>query len=259
LGWSLDHEIFFYSIIAISLLVIPANKKSFSGVVFFLIIAISHLIPRTHNLHINYRLEFLGASINYEFLLGFLIFKFKDAILPFFRLNVVWVFSTCLFIILLLTIKEEHIVSHYKGNYFRDYIIITKTGYVIHRFWICGISCMLIFLSLLARENDLKRFHKSFLVEIGDASFSVYLLHGAFLTILPTFILGSLWLRIALCIASLILSLKAVRMESFVGNHAKQYLSKFLHKNGKSIVNSASVKNEGSEVINAVKHKKTAI
>jgi fucose 4-O-acetylase-like acetyltransferase len=118
---------------------------------------------------------------------------------------------------------------------------------------------MLIFLGLLARENDLKRFHKSFLVEIGDASFSVYLLHGAFLTILPTFILGSLWLRIALCIASLILSLKAVRMESFVGNHAKQYLSKFLHKNGKSIVNSASVKNEGSEVINAVKHKKTAI
>ena len=92
LGWSLNHEILFYSVITISLLVIPTSKKLFSGAVFFLIIAISHLIPRTNNLHINYCLDFLSASINYEFLLGFMIFKFKDAILTFFKSNIVCFF-----------------------------------------------------------------------------------------------------------------------------------------------------------------------
>ena len=118
---------------------------------------------------------------------------------------------------------------------------------------------MLIFLCFLAREDKLKRFHNSLLVKIGNASFSVYLLHGVLLTILPTFFLGSLWLRIALCIISLIIAVKAVRLESFVGNHTKQYLDNLLQKNGKSVIISRNVRKEDSRVLNTANSKKTAI
>ncbi len=154
LGWTLNYEMIFYAITWISLLLSRKSLILTSTILVLLFFAFSFLIKN------NMASSFFGNDIILEFILGIIAFKIYStsflkrisAILLF----LILIFSYCLMI------------------YFQIKDLTTS------RLLFYGLPSCLIILSCVGLENkilEVKNEIISFLVSMGDASYSTYLTH----------------------------------------------------------------------------------
>ena len=228
LGWTLNHEIFFYLIIGLSALIVPSRRIIFTGYLFLLILILSQFIRSN-----SYEVLFLKSSINYTFLLGFFTFFYQDKILLFFNHKLILIGSITLFCFITSITCDFEMFPVQSGSsinqsYLRDIIYFqTKEIQIgLPRFILWGIPSYFLFLSLLAKESIIKqRFKNSFFVLIGDASYSIYLFQFFVVTIVfyfkPTnFILPTLGFIITIMISFLML-----KVENIISKKTKALLA----------------------------------
>jgi exopolysaccharide production protein ExoZ len=154
--WTLSYELFFYLIFALLII----SKRLW-------IIPASILVVSAYNVYQNYLVgggeaeltyfNFIFSGYNFEFALGFLIYQFYD------KLKL----SNFLSLMLLIAGLFVFIFWGYEVSDFDNY----------KRLLIFGIPSALIVLSLLNLEKNRSiSFHK-FWILLGDASYSLYLIH----------------------------------------------------------------------------------
>lgn len=228
LGWTLDHEMFFYLIVGLSLLFIPKNKSFLIGFVFLGVVILSNFLPHSSNETLNYFEYFLSAGINYTFLLGFFSFHLKDKILGFFKPLPITLFAVLLFMIVPIVgneiLPENDTATHYR----RQLVFLFHSDLYLSRFIIWGLPSMFVFLCFLANEERLQKYSNSLLVKIGNASFSIYLIQGVVLFFYTRSGLSdNLAFTFCFCIALVALSLKMVRIENFMSSRTKEWVSYF--------------------------------
>ena len=231
LGWTLDHEMFFYLVVGLSLLFVPKNKSLLIGLIFLGVVFLSNFLPHFHNETLYYFECFLCADMNYTFLLGFFIFHFKDKVLHLFNHKMIGVACILLFIAVPIIgneiLPDKDVVTPYR----RQLIFLFQTDFAVSRFIIWGIPSMLVFLCFLANEERLQKYSNSLLVKIGNASFSVYLLQGVLLFFFTRISLsGNVVFTYIFCIGLVALAIKMVWIENFVGKKTKELLLDFFTK-----------------------------
>ena len=154
LGWTLNYEMIFYALTWISLLLSRKSLMLASTILIVLFFAFSFLIKN------NMASSFFGNDIILEFVLGIIAFKiYSTSLLK--RISpiilfLIFIFSYCLMI------------------YFQIEDLTTS------RLLFYGLPSFLIILSCVGLENkilDAKTNIISFLVSMGDASYSTYLTH----------------------------------------------------------------------------------
>lgn len=154
LGWTLNYEMIFYALTWISLLLSRKSLMLASTILILLFFAFSFLIKN------NMASSFFGNDIILEFVLGIIAFKiystsFLKRVSPI-LLFLILIFSYCLMI------------------YFQIEDLTTS------RLLFYGLPSFLIILSFVGLENKIlnaKTNIISFLVSMGDASYSTYLTH----------------------------------------------------------------------------------
>jgi exopolysaccharide production protein ExoZ len=226
LGWTLDHEMFFYLTVGLSLLFVPKNKSVFIGFIFFGVVLFSNFLPHLENETINYFESFLCAAINYTFLLGFFSYHLKDKILHFFKPAPITLLAIILFITVPVIGNEILPENDITTPYRRQLVFLFHTNFALSRFIIWGIPSMLLFLCFLANEERLQKHRNSLLVKIGNASFSIYLIQGVVLFFYTrTSLSKNLFFAYCFCIALVALALKMVWVENYVGKKIKGLLT----------------------------------
>lgn len=151
-GWTLNYEIMFYIVFAISLKISTRNPLPFVGFLLFLLFIFGSFSPKETVVH-----AFLSNSIIFEFLFGsFIGFIFKR---KYFLTNIS--FPAIIGGILVITLASMlNIVD-------------------VYRFATTGIGASLIFWGMLTLSKDIK--FSKLLVILGDASYSIYLVHILFI------------------------------------------------------------------------------
>ena len=178
LGWTLDHEIFFYLIVGLSLLFIPKNKSFLIGFIFLGVVVLSNFLPHFKNETLNYFECFLCAGINYTFLLGFFAYHLKHKILRYFKPIKITLIAILLFLVVPVIGNEILPENDITTPYRRQLVFLFHTDIYLSRFIVWGIPSMFVFLCFLANEERLQKYSTSLLVKIGNASFSIYLMQG---------------------------------------------------------------------------------
>lgn len=151
-GWTLNYEILFYVVFAISLKVSTKNPLPWVGGSLLLLFFIGYFSPKETVVH-----AFLSNTIIFEFIFGALIgLMFKKRYLPM-NTNATAIISGVLIIILASMFNVDD-----------DF-----------RFATTGVGAALIFCGMLTLNQDFK-FPKLF-ITLGDASYSIYLVHMLFI------------------------------------------------------------------------------
>lgn len=177
LGWSLNHEIFFYLFVAIALWLSPKVKTVVIGLGFCLLVFAASFVHVRNSPILQYAVGFMNANMNYLFVAGFLLHKYRNKVLPFFRLPLVSLACVVLFAAIPLFSFVIDATEPYK----RSLVLVRYFNTEVPRFLIWGIPSILLFLAFLAKEEWLRKFSNTIWVRIGDASYSVYLVQGLFL------------------------------------------------------------------------------
>lgn len=224
MGWTLNHEIYFYAIIGISAFFLPRLEPLYYGLIFLALLLISQLLP-----NINYTVLFLKSSINYTFLLGFFSYFYKDKITIYFQ-NKFAVTTSIIIFILITAISCDFAMFNHQQDWFtfsaykRDIIFIQSNAVTIGfpRFIIWGLPSFLLFLVILSKEEFLKRLSNSLIIKIGDASYTVYLLQFFIITIVLHFKPTNFVLPVIGAVITIFLSLYFSRLEAKIGKTTRK-------------------------------------
>lgn len=148
-GWTLNYEMFFYAIFALSLFYSEKNRIALLSTILFVLVLFGQVFE------LKGLAEFYTDPILLEFLLGaFIGYLFVHKIIKYNKLIglALLTLSTLLFIFL-----------HYHTE--------------LHRLIHSGIPATILILSVLYLHNDKKVLLSYWLNEIGNASYSIYLSH----------------------------------------------------------------------------------
>lgn len=230
LGWSLNHEIYFYLVCGLVIMIIPKIKTEYVGIFFFLILILSQFINSS-----NYLVLFLNSNINFIFLLGFYSYVWREMFKKIFCNYFVFFFSAILFFSAIF-FSTDFPVSENQNKiiplvqYSREWIFIYRMPIMVPRCFAWGLPSFLLFNSFISIEKQLKTISNSWLVKIGDASFSIYLVQ-AFLWLLRNNlrIPSNMIYSIGLSFSVIIISLFIYKFESKIAVSVKCFF-----KNDKS-------------------------
>lgn len=151
-AWSLMHEILFYCIFIIA--IISYKKYNYFLIVWSILIIIYHYYAiETSIEYIDFFLSKLFHLYNFEFMLGYICYLSLD----YFKNKKTSIFLAFCFLI-------AFIFSYY--NYPNK--ILLKTLYSIFSFWLIIIAY---------QYKDIVIFKKNFFMQMGNFSYSLYLLH----------------------------------------------------------------------------------
>jgi len=228
LGWTLNHEMFFYLVIGLSALFVSSKRIHYTGFFFFAILLLSQFIPFNF-----YEILFLKSSINYTFLFGFFTFFYRDKILPFFNHKLMLIGSIILICIIASTTCDFQMFPEQYGNsinhsYLRDIIYFQTKAiqFGLPRVILWGIPSYFFFLSLLAKESSIRKsFKDSIFVFIGDASYSIYLIQFFIVSIVFYFKPANIILPAFGFILTVLLSFIMLRVENLISRGTKTLLT----------------------------------
>lgn len=148
-GWTLNMEMFFYSIFAAALFLPRAFRPIVISVVFLAVVFVGSNENQTSVL-----LSFFGSSIIFEFLLGMVLgLAFEKRVLP--------KFTGLLPIVIIIFFIKLTWFPNIFGTRVLDY----------------GIVSFLLVLGFLGNEGKFKRSPNAFFTLLGNASYSLYLTH----------------------------------------------------------------------------------
>jgi len=174
-GWSLNYEMYFYLLLAISLLFKKYRWHFFTAIIFITVIIIPLIskgyvmkeLTQCYTFHFSY-LSLITNPVLLFFVLGITIGKLYQANLNFNKLSWAKFFVFAALI-------------NFTGYYFNFYVLFN--GYFTHLF-----NCGILFIAILLR-NKLNPYKiPNFLIFLGDISFSLYLIHPIVLFSFPIFI-----------------------------------------------------------------------
>lgn len=222
-GWTLNHEIFFYVFVSITLL-ISRNIKHIAAL-FFVLLVFIQIVPSRMSTIIE-----IQASINYEFLYGIFIYLMRDKFLPQFR-SILWM---CLAFVLLIVVMrisiEVPLTDEMKaiapmGKYYRDTIFLYRFPITLPRGLFWGLPSAFLFISVLAQEFRINKMNdKNFVLKIGDASFTLYLLQHAFFALLSMLAISNLFILAVFFCLIIIASIHIYTIESQIARLVKRML-----------------------------------
>jgi peptidoglycan/LPS O-acetylase OafA/YrhL len=150
-AWSLSYEVFFYTIFAL-LIWKGFRVLWYIGIVYIIIFCLKYF-----NIYISPELDFLSNGYLVEFLLGSLVALFSQNVRNYDYKRVLMLLGIFLFL-------STYIMCYF--NYWEKYSLMSR--------FLFGIASSLIILASL--NVNIRHGHR-FLVLLGDASFSLYLVH----------------------------------------------------------------------------------
>jgi len=155
-AWTLRHEILFYALFGLGIW-LGRRALIALGALWLVVIVIAQIIPAAP-----WWLEFLGSSLNLHFLLGCLAGVWLRRSRTAQRTS--WL---VIGLILLLTLGAAAVHTRF---YDTDWYSLGHLPF--------GIACALLIVALAQREQAGGMRVPRFLIEYGDASYSLYLWHG---------------------------------------------------------------------------------
>lgn len=225
LGWSLVHEVFFYSFIALCLIFTRDPKKLALAYVLFL--SLIHLTPE-----FTYTITFLKASINYNFIYGMIIFVYRERITAVFEKFLPILLSLTVFTLVYFFTGEKPWNESQRGliaaahYYYRDINFIKNVNFAFFRAFLFGIPSALLFASMLSLENKLKKYSNNFLVRLGDVSYSIYLLQIFPFFLVSYYHLSNAYIISAFFAVTMLISFYMYKVEDFLNRVTKSFLLK---------------------------------
>lgn len=228
MGWTLNHEVFFYLFVGLSSVLFPKEKVKYIGF-FFLTFLISVQFLSSSS----YVILFLKSSINYTFLFGFFTYFYGKRFLNFFNSNLVLLLTIILFVFItsitcdfrMFPFQQDIINSSYSRDVI--YFQFVELKYGLARVIIWGIPSFLLFLSFLAKEETIKKYLNSIFVKIGDASYSVYLIQFFTVVVFLHFKTTNLIFPLLAIFMTLFISLKMVKIENWIADLTKKLIYSF--------------------------------
>ncbi|MDI1336850.1 MAG: acyltransferase [Lacunisphaera sp.] len=184
-GWTLCHEAFFYVFYGLCALVLGKGLVRLTTLLFLIVLVAVHFIPGH-----SYPLEFLKSSMNLYFVVGAAISMGGERLLEVFRRPFALPAAVLLMLVAALYCGSRGLgvpTAHdfFLSTYARDVVDI-RVSFVqpgFPRAFVFGLPAALLLLCCLAREDLFKSEKWRFWLKIGDASYSIYLLQGLFLTL----------------------------------------------------------------------------
>ena len=164
-GWTLNYEMIFYAMAAVSLSVSPARFYYVTCALVVSLFGMGYLLPDGTPYA-----DFLRSNLLFEFMLGMAAFKLKD--FTYLRKIPLWIIA--IIILLLYAIMS----------------LIEITGFV-NRFIEFGIPSFLIVLLAIQLEPLLSRLNSVFfrmLIHVGDASYAIYISHTIAVELIKRFL-----------------------------------------------------------------------
>lgn len=174
-GWSLNYEMYFYLLLAISFLFKKYRWHFFTTIIFITVIVIPFItrgyvmkeLTQWYTFHFSY-FSLITNPVLLFFVLGIGIGKLYQTTINFNKFR--WA-----------NILVAAAVINFAAYYFNFYILFI--GYFTHLF-----NCGILFIAILLR-NKLNPYKiPDFLIFLGDISFSLYLIHPIVLFSFPIFI-----------------------------------------------------------------------
>lgn len=225
IGWSLLHEVFFYTFIALCLsFTRNINKLALAYLIF---LSLVHVIPE-----FAYTVTFLKATINYNFSYGMLIFIFREKITAVFKKPIPLLISLAAFVLVYVFTNErpwnqsQEIFIPATGYYYRDINFIKNVNFPFYRAFLFGIPAAMLFASALSIENMLDKFANSFFVKLGDASYSVYLIQIFPFFLVKFYNISNVYILLSLFIITIVISFYSVKVERVLERTTKRLLLK---------------------------------
>lgn len=171
-GWSLNYEVYFYLLLALSFMFKKYRWYFFSSIVIVTLIIIPILtrgyvmqdLRQWYTFHISY-FSLITNPVILFFVLGLLIGKLYQSAINFNRIILANLFVIASFI-------------NFAGYYFDLFHVFS--GFISHLF-----NCGLLILSTLLRDKIKPYKIPNFFIYLGDISFSLYLVHPIILFSLP--------------------------------------------------------------------------
>ncbi|MBI1343041.1 MAG: acyltransferase family protein [Terrimonas sp.] len=175
LGWSLNFEMFFYLMTFTVLLVF--RKKYFLPLLSLLILLpVTGLIAGGFE---NVYLDFFTSSFLFYFCIGLLIGHYQDRISNFFASFSEVIFFASVYVLFLVMLGRDYGYEH--TGITREMVIYDHVAY--QRFLIWGIPALFFFLSYFSISKKYNISNR-FLNELGNRSYSIYLLQVFFIQVL---------------------------------------------------------------------------
>jgi exopolysaccharide production protein ExoZ len=229
MGWTLNHEVFFYLFVGLSSILFPKEKVNYIGFFFLAFLLSVQFLPSS-----SYVILFLKSSINYTFLFGFFTYFYGKRLLNLFNSNLLTLFTIVLFVFI-ISITCDFKMYPFQNNilstptYRRDiiYFQFAELKYGLPRVIIWGIPSFFLFLAIFAKEEYLKKYYNSILVKIGDASYSVYLLQFFVVVVFLYFKTTNLIFPLLAIFMTLFISLKMVKIENWIADLTKKLIYSF--------------------------------
>jgi exopolysaccharide production protein ExoZ len=216
-SWSLTNELFFYLLFTVALFI--PNKKItrflfFSCFLFLIVAAVINIDHAADNIWIS----MLANPMNIEFLLGILIVLLMD------KISVKMVYPLLITGVFLFVVSAFLI---YRG------VSVFNTSYnpALSRVVLFGVPSFLIILSLVKLERHKKIQVKNIFLCLGDASYSIYLIHlpivAAFYKILSKLNINN---ALVLSVLSIFIFFAVCKLGIIIYNKAEKPLIKKLNQ-----------------------------
>jgi peptidoglycan/LPS O-acetylase OafA/YrhL len=222
-GWTLNHEIFFYVFVGLGLFITRDMKRI--ALLFLLVFVGLQFISSSSPF-----LKELRASINLEFLFGMLIYQFRDQLSAYFR-NGLWPVAALILLLVVISVAVESPTTDQMkaltsaSAYYRDTTYLRQFPITLPRGLLYGIPSAFVFITVFAQEPRLAHFNSNnLMLKIGNASFTLYLIQHLFIIIIIRFVVYrpvTLLVFVAVMIAT---SLKLYKLENYVARHVKRLL-----------------------------------
>lgn len=153
-GWTLCYEFFFYILFALPLLLSTLTHKRLSTAgIIFLMVGMGTLLPEDSS----YVLTFATAPLLLEFVMGMFAFYYYDKF------------------------KHPAIITAFIALSVASLFYANSLGFANPRILYYGLPCMILIIALLNLEPYFKKHQNHFVSKsmklIGDASYSLYLIH----------------------------------------------------------------------------------
>ncbi|WP_276134116.1 acyltransferase family protein [Polluticoccus soli] len=219
IGWTLNHEVFFYAFIAGCLLLTRTVRHWFNLVLFVSVI----LVCRSLNSNIN-TIKFIGASVNLTFALGYLAFITERHWVKYLQSKIVLWLAVLMLAVTLFNSDAYTIPTGYP----RDFVNYAHS-LILPRFsW--GIIAALFFTVILAQESRIKAGTNKLVVRIGDTSYTIYLIQGLMVQCLASLTPLPLWGVPIVFAVVVLVSFRLYRVEDWLGRTTKKGLKTLLDR-----------------------------
>jgi exopolysaccharide production protein ExoZ len=225
MGWTLLHELFFYTFVALLL--------RFTGSVLKItLIYLSFLCAIRFVPDWIYIITFIKASTNFTFIYGLIIYLCYDKIIELFKKPVIQVVSLIIFLLVLMYSSDIPLSQQQLrtlpaiGYYFRDIGFLLNINYGVPRALLLGLPAALLFATILSFESVLKEQGHTILVKLGNCSYSIYLIQAFGLALINHFQIKSLPLVITIFMLTIVVSIYMNKTEIFLGRVTKKVLQR---------------------------------